>query len=163
MANSFDWNALEAKIELTLGENDDLDNRTEALSALAISTILEVGMDEGIDSITDGGNDRGVDALYIHDSDGHANVHIIQTKCVSTFERSKKNFPGGEVDKIATFVSDLTDADVNALKTVNPRLKEKIADALGILTKTNATITVHFVGNMATLVPDEVERIKNIF
>ena len=163
MANRFDWNALDGKIEITLQNSDDLDNRSKALSALAISTVLDVDIEEAIDAITDGGNDRGVDALFIDDRENRSDVHLVQTKCVSEFEKSKNNFPSGEIDKIVSYISDLLNQDTKALKTANPQLQRKTADALEVLRKIDATVTVHFIGNMAALVPDELNRIETVF
>ena len=163
MANRFDWNALDEKVKITLQNSDDLNNRSKALSALALSTVLEVDIEEAIDAITDGGNDRGVDALFIDDRENRSDVHLVQTKCVSEFENSKKNFPSGEIDKIVSYISDLLNQNTDALKTANPQLLRKTADALEVLRNTDATVTVHFVGNMAALVPDELKRIEAVF
>ena len=79
MANKFDWNALDHKIESTISEHDELD-RTKALTAVAVSEIMEIDLDEAIDAITDGGNDRCVDAMYIDDRETNNEIHISQAK-----------------------------------------------------------------------------------
>ncbi|MEP4340655.1 MAG: AIPR family protein, partial [Lentilitoribacter sp.] len=58
---------------------------------------------------------------------------------------------------------DLTGHDSDALGSVNDLLKAKIADALEILKESNATITVHFVGNTAPLIDTEMKRIQTAF
>lgn len=163
MANRFDWNALDEKIKLVLQENADLNNRSKALTALAIATILDVDIEEAIDAVTDAGNDRGVDGLFIDDRESRNDIHLVQTKCVGKFENSKKNFPGAEVDKIVSFISDLLSEDTEALKSSNPQLKRKIADALEMQKRSGATVTVHFVGNMGSLVTAEMDRIRAVF
>jgi len=162
MANMFDWTSLEYKIKKTKEEFDDL-NRSNSLTAVAVSAILDIDIDEAVDSITDGGNDRGVDALYIDDTDGNNNIHIFQCKCVNTFSKSKNNFPSSEIDKVISFVNDLTGDDTETLNNVNALLKVKIFDALKILKESNAEITVHFVGNTAPMVDDQMKRIKTVF
>ena len=77
----FDWNALDQKICATIEEYEELD-RTKSLSVVAISETMEIDIDEAVDAITDGGNDRGVDALFIDDRDGKNDIHIFQTKCL---------------------------------------------------------------------------------
>ena len=106
MANMFDWNALDQKITTTAAEYTDLD-RTKSLTAVAVATIMEVDIDEAVDAITDGGNDRGVDAIFIDDRDTKNDIHIFQTKCVSDFEKSKNNFPSAEIDKLGSRLIDL--------------------------------------------------------
>ncbi|MEP3668112.1 MAG: hypothetical protein ABJN42_15415, partial [Roseibium sp.] len=162
MANSFDWNALDQKITATLMDNEELD-RTKALTVVAVSAIMEIDIDEAIDAITDGGNDRGADALFIDDRDTRKDIHIFQTKCVGDFSKSKNHFPSSEIDKLASLVTDLTGHDSDALGSVNDLLKAKIADALEILKESNATITVHFVGNTAPLIDTEMKRIQTAF
>ena len=163
MANRFDWNALDEKIESTLRDSEDLDTRSKALTTLALSTVLEIDIDEAIDAITDGGNDRGIDALYIDDRENRSDIHLLQTKCVAEFEKSKHNFPGAEVDKIVSYMSDLIQGNTEALRAANLQLSRKTADALEVLKRTDATVTVHFVGNMEPLVADEMKRLQAVF
>lgn len=163
MANRFDWNALEEKIKAAMSDYDDIDKRSKSLAVISISVMMDISIEEAIDSLTDGGNDRGVDALYIDNRENHNDIHIIQSKCVEIFERSKKNYPGGEVDKVTSFISDLTSEDMEALKNVNDHLSRKIRDAIQAQRNTNATITVHFVGNMAALPQQDMDRIQSTF
>lgn len=162
MANKFDWNALDQKIASTLSDHDELD-RTKALTAVAVSEILEIDLDEAIDAITDGGNDRGVDAMHIDDRDTKNEIHVFQTKCVGEFEKSKKNFPSSEIDKLTSFITDLTGHDTDALDGTNALLKAKISDALSVLNEANASITVHFIGNTAPLIDAEMKRVQTAF
>lgn len=162
MANMFDWSALDHKINATVAEYDEL-SRSKALTVVAVSEIMDIDIDEALDAITDGGNDRGVDALYIDDRDAKNDIHIFQTKCVNDFSKSKNNFPGSEVDKLTSFVMDITNHDMEALGSANDILKSKILDALKILQEPNATITVNFVGNTAPLIDDEMKRIRAAF
>jgi len=158
----FDWNALDQKITATIAEYEELD-RTKALTAIAVAEIVEIDIDEAVDAITDGGNDRGVDALFIDDREAKSDIHIFQTKCVGGFEKSKSNFPSSEIDKLTSFVVDLTGHDTDALESTNKLLKTKISDALEVLKEANATITVHFVGNTASLIESEMKRVRVAF
>jgi hypothetical protein len=162
MANMFDWNALDQKINATTAEYDEL-SRSKALTVVAVSEIMEIDIDEAVDAITDGGNDRGVDALYIDDRDAKNDIHLFQAKCVKDFEKSKNNFPGGEIDKLTSFITDLTNHDTEALESANDLLQAKVLDALEVLKESNATITVHFVGNTAPLIDSELKRIRTAF
>ncbi|MEI4264210.1 AIPR family protein [Roseovarius sp. D0-M9] len=162
MANMFDWNALDQKINATVAEYDEL-GKSKALTVVAVSEIMEIDIDEAVDAITDGGNDRGVDALYIDDRDAKNDIHVFQAKCVNDFEKSKNNFPGDEIDKLISFVTDLTNHDAEALESANDLLKAKILDALEVLKESNATITVHFIGNTAPLIDSELKRIRTVF
>ncbi|MBE5073149.1 AIPR family protein [Erythrobacteraceae bacterium E2-1 Yellow Sea] len=162
MANRFDWNALEQNLASVLEQYDEL-NRTKALSVVASRELFDIDSEEAVDCLTDGGNDRGVDLFFIDDRDGKQDIHLLQVKCADTFENSKKNFPGSEVDKLLSFVNDLAGQDMDALATANPLLKAKIADASDTLKEANATITVHFISNTEPLVDGEKQRIETAF
>lgn len=51
-----------------------------------LELILSLQQDEIEESITEGGMDRGIDALYIDTSDSPATVHIFNLKYTSKFE-----------------------------------------------------------------------------
>lgn len=163
MANRFDWNALEDKIKLAMEETSEIPNRTQALTVISLQAIFGIDIDEAFDSITDGGNDRGCDALYIDDEGEKNDIHIFQVKCVNEFSKSSSNFPGGEVDKITSFLEDLLTEDHDGLSGANEKLKLKVRDAIETLSNSNATVTVHFLGNLASLIEDEKERILTKF
>lgn len=162
MANRFDWNALEQQIRGALVAYEEL-SRTKALAVISASELFEIDYEAAVDCITDGGNDRGIDLFFIDDRDGRKDIHLVQAKCVEDFEKVKNNFPGSEVDKILSFVNDLVTEDHEALRTANPLLKAKIADASEVLREPHATITVHFVSNTASLIENEIRRIENAF
>lgn len=162
MANRFDWNALEQHMGGAIAAYDEL-SRTKALAVIAASELFEIDYEAAVDCITDGGNDRGVDLFFIDDRDGRKDIHLIQSKCADEFENAKKNFPGKEVDKIISFVNDLVTENNEALKTANPLLKSKIADASAVLRESDATISVHFVSNTAPLIEHEMRRIESAF
>ena len=162
MANRFDWNAIEQKITVVLEEYEEL-SRSKALAVVAACELFTIDSEEAVDSITDGGNDRGVDLFYIDDREAKRDIHLVQTKCTDSFEQSKNHFPGNEVDKLISFVNDLSGEDTEALKSANPLLQSRIADAFEILKEANATITVHFVSNTAPLIKDEQDRIEAAF
>ncbi|MDF1680928.1 AIPR family protein [Ponticaulis sp.] len=161
--NKLDFNAVDQKISLVLDAYENVDTRSKALSIVFVEAYLEVDVEDAIDAITDGGNDRGCDALFIDDSDSRNDIHIIQTKCVQNFENSKKNFPSNEIDKVVSFVSDLLSEDMDAFAGVNAQLRRKIHDALVTLERPNAKIYVHFVGNTAPIISSEISRARAVF
>jgi len=163
MSTKFDWNAVEDKIKSVLKETKNSVSRSSALTIIAMGSILDIALDEALDAVIDGGNDRGIDGIFIDDRDNRNDVHLFQVKCVRDFEKSKNNFPSSEVDKVTAFVSDVLNADFKALKGVNPRLDIKIRDLNTSVSKSNCKIFVHFVGNMAPLVIDQLNRIKAVF
>ena len=64
---------------------------------------------EPVEIITDGGMDRGCDAVYVDDREGRNSIHVFQFKYVNSFDKTKNNFPGGEIDKLVSFFEDVLD------------------------------------------------------
>ena len=163
MANIFDWNALEERINAIQRDYDDLDDRSRAFTVLAVSAIMDMSIEEGVDTLTDGGNDRGIDAVYIDNRENRNDIHIIQSKCVESFAGSQKHFPGREVDKMVSFVEDLTTENLGALQAANENLSQKIHDCIQTLHIPKSTVTVHFIGNQAPLISHELDRVQSVF
>ena len=163
MPNRFDWNILEERIQAVKNGYKDIDTRSKALTVICLSTIFDTSIDEAIDALTDGGNDRGIDALYIDNRDDRNDIHLFQSKCVDSFKNSVKNFPGSAVDKSIAFVTDLLNEDMKALDTLNDTLSQRINDAIVTQKSFDATLTVHFVGNLGPLIEHEFNRMKSVF
>jgi hypothetical protein len=54
-----------------------------------VSSILETSYEEAEDSIADGGQDRGVDAVFTDERNGKNSIHIFQFKYVNSFDNTK--------------------------------------------------------------------------
>lgn len=162
MPNRFDWNILEERIQAMKNSHDDIDTRSKALIVVYLSTMMNITVEDAVDAMTDGGNDRGVDAVYIDNRDSRNDIHFVQAKCVSKFENSRKNFPGTSVDKIVTFVADILNEDRKSLGNSSPTVSSKIADVLETQRHFNAALTIHFIGNLSPLVSHELDRIRSV-
>src|SRR5271163_2973883 len=80
-------------------------SRGQAFARYITETIFAVPTAEINDHVVDGANDRGIDVIFI-DHENKA-INLCTCKCISKFEKSGKNFPGAEVDKIIAFVDDI--------------------------------------------------------
>src|SRR5262245_51276308 len=80
-------------------------SREHAFQKYVLESVFSVLPEDVDQHIVDGGNDRGIDIVYVD----HTNktVNFCSTKTVDGFARSLKNFPGKEVDKIISFIDDL--------------------------------------------------------
>lgn len=116
--------------------------------------------DEEIASlITDGGNDRGADAVHIRVDGGNAYISIIQCKYAQSVKNAGKNFPGSEVDKLISLITDIANKAEGVIDTVNLVLARKIED-IWRLVEGGKTIFIHvfFVSNTMPLVKLENQR-----
>lgn len=158
MANLLDWNTLDHKVKAYIDPQNDIESPQKAFQILMLESILDISEEEAEDAITDGGYDRGVDAVFVDDRDGKNSVHIFQFKYVNSFEKTKNNFPGNEIDKLVSFFNDLLDENKGMENTCNTLLWNKVKEIWIALNRSNPSIEVHFCGNQKELAPHEQER-----
>ncbi len=158
MANMLDWNTVDHKVKEYMNPDSGIDTPQKAFPILMVSSILGISDEEAEDSITDGSMDRGCDAVFVDDSEGRNTIHVFQFKYVITFEKTKSNFPSGEIDKLVSFFDEVLDENKSLESTCNPILWNKVKEIWGSLNKPNPHIEVHFCSNTALMVPIELER-----
>ena len=158
MANLIDWSEVENSITAAKTQ-EACDKRSQALAYVVLPALFGLTPEEVEDSLTDGPNDRGIDAGVILDSESPPIVHLFQFKCVDRFDRSSDNFPGTEVDKLLTFVRDLLARDQNLKKTCNPLLWGKVTEIWDLFNTGAPRFVLHLVANQAALVSTEQQRL----
>jgi hypothetical protein len=163
MANLLDWNTLHHKVLSYLDVSQGIESPQKAFPILMVASILNVSNEEAQDSITDGGHDRGVDAVYIDERDGRNSIHVFQFKYVDSFSKTKSNFPSGEIDKLVSFFADLLDEDQSMKKTCNTLLWSKVQEIWDALNRKNPSIEVHFCGNLDVMEVGQRARADNSF
>jgi hypothetical protein len=110
-------------------------DRSRLISAaflfLVLKTVLDLTDDEAIDSITDGGQDFGVDALVLGPvKDGEVVVTLLQGKYAADLE-GRRNFPQEGVEKMLGALGVLFDPALAV--TLNPRLRVKIEEVRSLI------------------------------
>jgi len=161
MATLIDWNALSHKIKSYSGESPYCTTPSRCFTYLALEYLLSLSPEEIEDAITDGPNDRGIDAVYVDDRDGRNVIHLFQFKHVSSFQKSKRNFPSTEIDKLLSFCADLLNQDSNMQQTCNPILWTKVQEIWDALKNPGPSFEVHFCANMAGLVETHKARVAS--
>lgn len=124
---------------------------------LLLNLVLSLQNDEIKDAITDNhylmstnskpGHDRGIDAIYIDDSESISTIHFFNCKYTDDFDKTKNNFPANEIDKIISFLSSLMQNDSNLLNDVNPILALKISEIWNIFKTQNPKFIFHICSN----------------
>lgn len=162
MANRIDFNVLHTRV--TKYQQDlHLGKPSEAFPYVAMESILKLSDNDIEDSIVDGPQDRGIDAVHIeedHTGDSAA-IHLFQFKYTTDPEKINNNFPGNEVDKVLTIIEDIMSTEGELQNEVNPALWEKIKDIREVLThKSVPAISLYFCGNMQALASHEKKRVE---
>ena len=121
--------ALESALDRTL---DDTLARSVAFVALCAKVMLDLTDDEAIETLTEGGNDFGVDALAIADVvDGEFTVTLFQAKYHHENLEGVKGFPQSGVEKAVQAVRALFNP--GAPVTLNPRLQAEIEEVRSLI------------------------------
>ncbi len=160
MATLLDWGNVEAataKIE----KNLCLSSKQEAFILLCLTSILKIDFDEARGCVTDGGDDRGIDAVYLDERFGRRVVHIFQTKFHSKFSSSNRNFPSGEIDKILGFLGDCLAQVDGFIDTCNPLLQQKVIDVWDFIKSGSCEVEIHLCSNGEKLVGEQRARFES--
>jgi hypothetical protein len=161
MATLLDWNALSQKIDSYMGDSPYCTTVGRTFTYVMLEYLLNLTPDEIEDSITDGPNDRGVDAVYVDERDGLNTIHIFQFKHVSSFPKAKNNFPSTEIDKLLSFCADMLNQTAGMEVTCNPILWKKVQEIWDALKNPNPYFEVHLCGNMKDLVTTQKQRLTS--
>ena len=104
-------------------KNDSDKARSACFVMLVAKTVLELEADEAFDCLVDGGNDCGIDALYIDDVvDGAFTTTLFQGKYAKD-ETGTKGFPMNGIEKAIGAVGSLFDPGVKL--PANERLEAR--------------------------------------
>lgn len=154
MPTLLDWgnvDAAAAKIQ----ESQGLESKSEAFSFLVLTTILRLDFDEARSCLTDGPQDRGIDAIFLDERFGRRVIHLFQFKHHGDFKRSLKNFPSSEIDKILSFIRDCFEQTSGFLENCNPALSQKVLDIWEFVHQGTCEVEVHLCSNGMKLIEDE--------
>ncbi len=157
MGTLIDWSTVNRQIE-TYKQAYDWDTRSKALAHVLLDRLFRAEPDEVEDAITDGGQDRGVDAVVIQDGLKPPLVHLFQVKCVDKYEKSKNRFPSNEIDKLLSFVADLLEKRPGLKNTCNPVLWQHVQEIWELLESSNPQFVVHLAGNQDRIASADLER-----
>lgn len=161
MANRLEWSQMEAKVRSAMELEDVQNSRSAAFAVSSMSLILDQPMEDLADSITDGSQDRGIDAVFISEDQQGPLVHLFQLKCVEKFESARKHFPGKEVDKVHSFIQDLYELDEAPFReSCNELLFEFVKNIWDLLTNNRPRFVVHLVGNQEPIQSAELDRLR---
>jgi hypothetical protein len=138
-------------------QDQDLRKTSLGFVFFALDLILGLQEDEIEDAITDTtylfergkekGHDRGIDALYIDESEIPATVHLFNFKYTEQFKSTTNHFPSGEIDKISSFLRAIIQQDECLDSTINKHLFSKVQDIWSLFSNQNPRFIVHLCAN----------------
>lgn len=113
------------------------------------------------ESYTDGGNDRGVDAVYIDRRADQPVVHLFQSKFHDSERKAKNPFKSAEVEKVVRFLEVLRNREADLSKVANPRLEQKILEIRDLQDRDFPEFKLWLVSNGQPCVAHELSPIAN--
>jgi hypothetical protein len=157
MATLVDWSHLDARLRALKAEHGyELD--TQALTHLVLEHDLGLTPEDISDANTDGGDDRGIDAVYLDEQEGGTTVHLYQVKHTPKFEKASNNFPSEEIDKVLGYIRDLLNKTLDRA-TTNALLWSKSEEIWNAYAVGVPSLVVHFCSNMGPLTPAHRQRL----
>jgi len=138
-------------------EDQEFNQPSNAFYYFALNYILNLQEDEISDCITDTffltstgsetGHDRGIDAVYIDESESTATIHFFNFKYAETFEITKGFFPATEIDKISSFLDALMSKNEYLKSEINAALYAKSKEIWSIMDGQNPNFEIHICSN----------------
>lgn len=154
-----DWSQVRSGIQ-AFQRSLDLEGESKAFMYFALSKILKIDDDEIRTAITDGGDDRGIDAVYVDGRPERRVIHLFQFKHVSSFDKVGSSFPSNEIDKIQSFLECFLRKDASLEKTCNPLLWNKVQDLWEALEEAVYSIQIHLCNNATGLIQSHAARFE---
>jgi hypothetical protein len=149
-ATLLDWSQVKSSVAAfnnSLGFGDE----SKAFQFFAISKILKIDDDEIHSAVTDGGDDRVIDAIFIDSRPERKIIHLFQFKYVNDFSKVQNSFPSNEIDKIISFLECCLRKDPSLKDTCNALLWSKVQAIWAALEDAVHSIQIHLCSNAATL------------
>jgi hypothetical protein len=95
--------------DIFAGENDDKKKLSKAFVCLSVASYLDIELEEAFGLITEGGNDAGVDAIYVGDvNDNDFSVVIFQGKYSFKLDVDN-NFPANSIQRVIGSIGAIFD------------------------------------------------------
>ncbi|WP_417484049.1 AIPR family protein [Maricaulis salignorans] len=158
MATKFDIDLLDRHLRQVQAEFDC----QRHLSLLHCILRDEFGLtdEQIVEALTDGGNDRGIDAIHINRSTDPVIVNIFQTKQYQS-KIAEKNFPSNEIDKILSYIHDFLNQSDAFLDSLNPALRDISVELAELFNHGRPLIRIFFCSNGTPLLPEQRLRLES--
>lgn len=123
--SKLDWDIVQSRVEKTCGLHAGK-NQSWAFLRLVLQQFFPADQDDWLTAITDGPNDRGVDAIHIIEADQSAEVFLFQAKYRDSEKTSSKTINDSEALRLVSFVEDLFAKSNLLIEDGNSALRQKV-------------------------------------
>lgn len=109
------------------GKDDPARRASNAFCALCVATLLDLDLDEAVATLTDGGEDGGVDAIHVaHLRDDQPTVTLFQAKYEQKTLAGRHAFPSSEIPKLIETIRTIFDPNkpLSKMKDLEPMVEE---------------------------------------
>lgn len=154
--NKESFNKLNARVN-ELHKDKIVSQRHHGLIYLLLAQKFLRDIDEINESIVDGGNDCGIDAIYIDRNHEQPIINIIQSKLHDSERRAKNPFKASALEKISRFFEILKNPDIDLSKLVNAGLEQKVLEIRDIQKKDFPIFKIWLISNGAPCVEHETK------
>lgn len=123
--SKMDWDIIEARVSKAC-DRHQFQKKTVGFLAIVIDQIFPGHEDQLQEIITDGPDDRGVDAIHIVEGESSAEVFLFQSKYRESQATCHKTINDAEVLKVSLFLNELFDKADALADSGNFRLQEAV-------------------------------------
>ncbi len=142
---------------IKLEKNREIDRLSDGLIYLFLSHRFYVDRLDILESLTDGGNDCGIDAVYIEHRGDQPVIHLMQSKVHESERKAKNPFKFSAVERVKRFLEILSDKDAKLDKLLNSRLIEKVYEIRELQRRDFPEYKIWLLSNGAPCVDHEIE------
>lgn len=144
--NEDEFDRLNERIDRLIA-SQEVQHRSQALIHIFLTHRFyceKVSIDE---AVTDGGNDCGIDAIYIDRRGDEPVIHLLQSKVFESKRKAANPFPYSSAEKVLRFFEILKDKKCALEKLVNPKLEQKILEIRDIVNREFPSFKLWLLGN----------------
>lgn len=123
--SNIEWDIVDARVR-SHKDAKNLKTMSLGLLSLVFDQFFPAMQDEFVEAMTDGADDRGIDAIHIIERDDSAEIYLFQAKCRENVEATKKTINDTAALKVSLFVEELFDKSEALASTGNFRLSENL-------------------------------------
>lgn len=123
--SKMDWDIIDARVSKTC-EKHQFPKKTVGFLAIVLGQIFPGHDDQLQEIITDGPDDRGIDAVHIIESESSAEVFLFQSKYRESQSTCHKTINDTEILKVSLFLNELFEKSEGLASSGNFRLQEAV-------------------------------------
>lgn len=147
--NLIEFNLIKSKVN-QISENEKVNERQRSLDFLTLCLMEYLDIDQytAEESIVDGSDDCGVDAVYFAtDDNDNPEVYIFQSKYYQSSDKLTRNFEGAAIDKLLCAVDTLFLQPFKGRSYTNHLLREKLESFHGLYKDSVPKFNIIFCSN----------------